>query len=723
MKVLDFGLAKLLHEDDEPSAPSASTHIVEHLTDAGQRLGTPAYMSPEQASGEVVDARADIFSFGAMLYEMVTGQRAFSGKTPAQTLSAVMQSQPTPPATLVPSLPHDLERTILRCLRKDPAKRFQTMADLRVDLAEIKEESGSGGASPTPIPRPRLRWLAAVATSALVVVAVAASYFWPQRRPEAAPMQVAPLTAMTGHSLWTTFSPDGQQVAFAWRPEGQDNFDIYVKLVGLQDVRRLTADPANDVLPSWSPDGRQIAFVREGTQSNTVRVVSAIGGGERKLSDLHEEGPIAWSPDGRYVAAGGYGENGRPDTARTIYLLPVTGGEPRPIMPPGACHSPAFSPDGRRVAYVSCKGTLQVLDLDTQWTPTGSPRTLTPQANAFFWGITWSHDGTSVIYSAGAGAPSLWRVRINGGTAPERIDVAGASAFWPAIAPSGNRLAFTRDLNASSPYRFQADRPSRPLLPSSLFADQLDFSPDGQRIAYCVNSGDAAEIWTVGADGSTPLQLTHGPGRWQCSPHWSPDGQQVAFDSESADGSWHVWTIPAESGVPRLVTTDTGNQNVPSWSRDGRWIYYSWEQGFQSRDIWRIHLADGRKERLTSEGGVLAAHETADGRSVIYTSSLGALRAVPLAGGAPHQVVPCAAAWATASTGLYYVACVAGGGGASNPPLHLVDASGQDRVLGTLERFYTAGLWAMAVSPDGKVIVYDRLIREGHDLMLIDNFR
>ena len=153
VKVLDFGLAKLLHEDDEPSDPSASTHLVEHLTDPGQRMGTLAYMAPEQASGEAVDARADIFSFGAMLNEMATGQRAFSGKTPAETLSAVMQSQPKPPATLVPSVPPTLERTILRCLRKDPAKRFQTMADVRVDLVEIKEESDSGKASSIPTDR------------------------------------------------------------------------------------------------------------------------------------------------------------------------------------------------------------------------------------------------------------------------------------------------------------------------------------------------------------------------------------------------------------------------------------------------------------------------------------------------------------------------------------------------------------------------------------------
>ncbi len=142
VKVLDFGLAKLL-TDDEPDPHSLTRTVEEGITKRGAVMGTLAYMSPEQASGDAVDVRSDIFSFGALLYEMTTGQRAFAGKTPAETLSAVMQSQPTLPSTLIPSLPHDLERTILRCLRKEPAKRFQTMADVRVDLAEIKEESDS----------------------------------------------------------------------------------------------------------------------------------------------------------------------------------------------------------------------------------------------------------------------------------------------------------------------------------------------------------------------------------------------------------------------------------------------------------------------------------------------------------------------------------------------------------------------------------------------------
>ena len=154
VKVLDFGLAKLLTDDDK-SDPHAPTRTDEAITKRGAVMGTLAYMSPEQASGEPVDARSDIFSFGAMLYEMVTGIGPFAGKTPTDTLANVLRAQPKPPTEVVPTLPRELERLILRCLRKEPARRFQHMADVKVDLQEIKEESDSGISAPPAVVRRR----------------------------------------------------------------------------------------------------------------------------------------------------------------------------------------------------------------------------------------------------------------------------------------------------------------------------------------------------------------------------------------------------------------------------------------------------------------------------------------------------------------------------------------------------------------------------------------
>jgi Tol biopolymer transport system component len=374
------------------------------------------------------------------------------------------------------------------------------------------------------------------------------------------------------------------------------------------------------------------------------------------------------------------------------------------------------------LAYVACKTTcaLDVVDLDSEFTPTRPPHTLKAHVSQWIWGMTWGHDGRSVIYGAlDAGAESLWRIRTDGGTSSERIEIAGPGA-WPAIAPPGNYLAFSRNLVADVPYRFEPGQPPRPLLASSLFEGQLDFSPDGQQIAYCRVSGGAFEVWSAGVDGSTPRQVTHGPGRWQCSPHWSPDGLQIAFDSQGDDYQWHIWTIAADGGVPRQVTSDPGN--APTWSRDGLSVYYSgihW-------DLWRVRLADGRKQRLTQDGSAFFAHESEDGKTLLYNRR-GALVTMPLDGGSPRQIVPCVSGWAVSTTppGIYYAPCATRSGwGTSNLPLHLLNpSSGEDRILGTLERFSSISPSGLAVSPDGKLIVYDRMVREGHDLMLIENFR
>ena len=202
-------------------------------------------------------------------------------------------------------------------------------------------------------------------------------------------MRVVPLTAMSGSESRPAFSPDGRQIAFAWNGEGQDNVDIYVKLVGSSEVRRLTTDPGIDQAPAWSPDGRQIAYVRfEPPYRSHVRVMSSLGGSDRKVSDFPTWLPAIWSPDGRYLVAG---RAAPPDAAyptNGIHLIPVQGGEPRAITrpkAPGMDQSPAFSPDGHRLAYASCGEFhtdcyVQVVDLDSAFAASGSPRQLTGAA-------------------------------------------------------------------------------------------------------------------------------------------------------------------------------------------------------------------------------------------------------------------------------------------------------------------------------------------------------
>ena len=235
----------------------------------GTIAGTAAYMAPEQATGGTVDARSDIFSFGAMLYEMVTGQRAFAGTSTAETLSAVIRAQPKPPSAVVPGVPSDLEKVILRCLRKDPERRFQHIGDVKVALQDIKEESDSGARlSAAPVPRapsyPADRGVCGHRAPPVGGHGVAAAATSPPRGPAVARRAAHDADGRGGPSdLFARRRAGGVLVE---RRDGRATRDIYVTLVGSSDVRRLTTDPLPDLNPAWSPDGRQIAFLRAATR-------------------------------------------------------------------------------------------------------------------------------------------------------------------------------------------------------------------------------------------------------------------------------------------------------------------------------------------------------------------------------------------------------------------------------------------------------------------------
>src|SRR5437867_3230983 len=257
VKILDFGLAKLLNTED--SSPEGTTLAARPITQQGTVLGTAAYMSPEQAEGRKVDARSDIFSFGSVLYEMVTGRKPFTGDSQLSLLTKILNEDPAPPGQLAASVPPELERTILRCLRKDPARRYQTMADLKVSLEDLASDSAAGSQAQTSAARApsRWRWARAALVPALLIAAYFAWQAW--RAPESTePLRPVPLTSLPGVARYPSFSPDGNHVAFAWTGRKQDNPDIYVQQIGAGSPLRLTTDPRADYSPVWSPDGRSI---------------------------------------------------------------------------------------------------------------------------------------------------------------------------------------------------------------------------------------------------------------------------------------------------------------------------------------------------------------------------------------------------------------------------------------------------------------------------------
>jgi eukaryotic-like serine/threonine-protein kinase len=724
-KVLDFGLAKVTGREKSQSAAigeaDATITVTPNPTETGALLGTVAYMSPEQAEGKEVDARSDIFSFGVLFYEMLTGCRPFRGDTNLSTLAAIVNQEPRPVTQLAEGLPAELDRVLARCLRKDPARRFQTMADLKVALEELKEEADSGRLTAgVPAPARKRTWLWAVAGAVMMLALVGA---WILRRPASGPPErLVTVTSYPGLETQPNFSPDGRQIAFSWDGEKGDNYDIYVKLVGETNALRLTTDPAADSYPVWAPDGKRIAFRRSGAHRG-IYTVSALGGAEQKFSDFAASGQMSWSPDGKWLAVSSA------DPTSAIYFLPAEGGEARRVSipkAPGFDRSPSFSPDGRQLAYADCTGVdtcdVYLADLGSADVPRGSARRITNQ-NLTIFGLAWSREGRSVIYSGSRSSGRLfylWRAEIDGRRPPQRLEIAGPHASDPSVSPVGSRLVFSRNLGDSDIWRYRIGGAAEPLIVSSLTEDNPQFSPDGRRIAFGSDrSGEATDIWVAQADGSKPVQMTTNPGPFQGSPRWSPDGRWIAFESEGEDGHWSVHAMDAGGGRPRRLTQGPSNERLPFWSRDGKWIYFGSDRTGRD-EIWRMPFADGTPEQVTKDGG-FAANESADGAALFYTKAMSSpLFGRPLSGGAERQLLDWVSyrAFVPVDDGIYYIGRRSDNG---QYPLQFFRFSSKtSEVLTNIDGAIGLGL---TISPDRTAILFTKSVKSGANLMMIENFR
>ena len=289
----------------------------------------------------------------------------------------------------------------------------------------------------------------------------------------------------------------------------------------------------------------------------------------------------------------------------------------------------------------------------------------------------------------------------------------------PATIPSQDRIVFARHESDTDLYRFEAGLLPHVALASSLADNNPHLSPDGRRVAFeSMRSGDGNEIWLAEADGSDPVQLTHGPGLQQGTPRWSPDGRRIAFDSFGEEGHYDIWTIDADGGSLLHLTEDPGDEFMPSWSADGRYVYFSSNRDGEP-DIWRVPSAGGPEQRVVHPGGFLPV-ESADGRTLFFTRGYfdSPLVALTLPGGAERQVLDCVPwfGFAVGRAGVYHVGC----GTDPDVPFFLLDAAtGRDRLLGRLESPFKG----LTVSPDGKEILYAKRVRAGSDLVLIESFR
>jgi Tol biopolymer transport system component/tRNA A-37 threonylcarbamoyl transferase component Bud32 len=331
VKVLDFGLAKLT-EQPLRSDEAATRLATERLqTEEGTIVGTVAYMSPEQAEGRPVDPRSDIFSFGSVLYEMLTGQRAFRGESKVSTLAAILHKDPTPTSEVAATVPAEVERIVARCLRKDPKRRWQTMADLKIALQDAKEESESGKLVAIASARARpWRWVWLVTAGLGIAVVAAGIAAWATRRPPPAmELRLERFTIDPGVTDTPAISPDGNLVAYASDRSGEGNLDIFVQHISVGEPTRLTRDEADDYDPTFSPDGARIVF-RSERDGGGLYVTETLGGTERKL--VAGGRSPSFSPDGSTIAYLAGEVTGVPP-AQKIYLVPAKGGPPRPFQP------------------------------------------------------------------------------------------------------------------------------------------------------------------------------------------------------------------------------------------------------------------------------------------------------------------------------------------------------------------------------------------------------
>ena len=338
VKILDFGLAKLTapeHLSSETESTETQAHSVPE-TEEGAIVGTVAYMSPEQAEGRRVDARSDIFSFGAVLFEMLTGQRPFQGPSRMATLASIIREEPKRLADLAPSMPADLEKLVARCLRKDPERRTQHMSDVKLALQDLKEESESGQLPPGLRPnRQHSRTPVLWAIAAVLTVSIAGA-FWFNHKPERGALprvvNLRQLTADEGLTTTPAMSADGKLVAYASDRGIGTNLDIWIHPMteGAQP-HRLTTNEADDMYPSFSPDGGSVAF-RSNREGGGVYIIPVHGGEERLLARFGTE--PRFSADGKSVIyrAGEFSSNNFLSETR-VYVVSATGGSSRLLAP------------------------------------------------------------------------------------------------------------------------------------------------------------------------------------------------------------------------------------------------------------------------------------------------------------------------------------------------------------------------------------------------------
>jgi Tol biopolymer transport system component len=580
VKILDFGLARPI---ERPATTGAAETVA--ATDPGTVLGTVGYMAPEQIRGGTIDARADLFALGAVLFEMLAGRRAFQRDTSAETMTAILREDPPDLSAARADLPPALDRIVQHALEKEPQARFQSAGDIVFALTSLSgssvTQSGAAPAAATGPPARSGRSLMAVA-GWLTALTLGAAVLWlATRQGESAATerwtQFTQLTDAAGAEHAPVISPDGTSFAFVSRARG--SWDIYVQRVGGRNPIVVAGDPARDeVWPRFSPDGRQIAF-SEHDADGGILIVGATGESERRLTDFG--GNPAWSPDGRQIVFASETvdlPHSRTSTSQ-LFLVDLAGGAPRKITDADAVQ-PKWSPSGQRIAFWGVVSGQR--DLATVKADGTDPVSITNDA-ALDWAPEWSPDGRWIYFASDrGGAMALWRIAVDDRTGrpsgePESVTAGVESAMdLPSFSSDGRTLLFRSQTESANPAAIPFDpateRAGTPrilttrtgiLLPSSV-------SPDGQWIALANRGERQEDLFLMRSDGREIKRLTDDLARDR-APRFTPDGTALVFYSNRG-GRYTAWSIrPDGSSLTKLVDDPTRGFIYPSLSpADGR---------------------------------------------------------------------------------------------------------------------------------------------------------
>ena len=767
-KVLDFGLAKLIEAQQISGSGSSevATAILQQQSTPGMVMGTVGYMSPEQAQGKTneIDHRSDIFSFGCILYEAISGQKAFEGKDAVESLNKIIREQPKPIGTVTPNAPYDLQRIVRRCLAKDPDERYQTIKDVAIELKDVRREL-QGAESHTTVPPTEVssigstQSISSAATSApdslstrpstaeyltqeikrhkkgiaiaLAVFLIAAIgvvlglyRFLPRKRQFN--LQAGKITRLTnsGKVGSATISPDGKYVAYSALDEaGQSS--LWVKHVATGSNVQIVRpdDPDTIFSPTFSPDGNHIYYLRSkgGTEVGTVYRVAVLGGTSQKL--IGNATRITFSPDGkRFAFERRYMKEG--EDAVVVANADGSGEQNLALRKnpdfflPGA----AWSPDGQTIAcpiggftggYYRSVGVINLSD--------GTQRVLPSHRWTGVERIAWLPDGSGLVTTAQESRGDqyqLWQISYPGGEDRKLTTDLSDYRLVSLTADAGALVTVLDDITANVwlvPYGEWSN--GRQLTSSKKNGGgSLTFLRDG-RIVYDSRAGGNQDLWMMDASGGNQKQLTD-DAYAELSARATGDGRYLVFDSWRG-GAIQLLRMNVDGSNAKLITTQGFDSSV---SPDGKWVVFGTFTvgGFR---IWKVSIDGGEPVQVTHQSS-LSATVSPDGKMIacIYRSPVTKLALIPFEGGEPSNLFDLSAGaqttplrWFPDGRGLTYIV---DRGGVSNIWIQPIDGSPAKQ----LTDFKSDRIFSFDWSPDGKWLALSRG-PEQRDAVLITDFK